>query len=176
MTMARTVSSMCQRRFSPLLPSEKRLHAHKSMRDRLATGEDGSILLLTIFYGFLSLALILMVVAATSLYLERKRLFTLADAAAIVGAESFALEGVHTVNGNVRPSLNSGDVNAAVSEFLGENPHGYFENLGVVRAESLDGTSATVELSASWRPPVFSVVAPTGIRLQVTAVARSVFW
>ena len=32
-------------------------------------GEEGSALLLTIFYGFLSLVLIFLVVAATSLYL-----------------------------------------------------------------------------------------------------------
>ena len=47
--------------------------------------EDGSTLLLTIFYAALALVLILLVVAATSLYLERKRLYTLADGASLVG-------------------------------------------------------------------------------------------
>ncbi len=41
---------------------------------RVVGDERGSTLLLTIFYAALSLALILVVVAVTSLYLERKRL------------------------------------------------------------------------------------------------------
>ena len=48
--------------------------------------ERGSTLLLTIFYGVLGLALVLVVVSATSLYLERKRLFTLAES--LGGVES----------------------------------------------------------------------------------------
>jgi hypothetical protein len=32
-----------------------------------------------------------------------------------------------------------------------------------------------VELSAYWRPPVLSALVPEGIRLDVTAVGRSVF-
>ena len=61
------------------------------MTGRRIRDEDGSTLPLIIFYAALSLALILLVVAATSLYLERKRLFTLADGASLVGAESFSL-------------------------------------------------------------------------------------
>jgi hypothetical protein len=38
-------------------------------RGRALEGEEGSTLLLTIFYGFLSLVLVFLVVAATSLYL-----------------------------------------------------------------------------------------------------------
>ena len=62
-----------------------------ALRDR-AADDTGSTLPLVIFYGFLALALVLIVAAASSLYLERKRLFTLADDAALVGAESFDLE------------------------------------------------------------------------------------
>ncbi|MCC6269748.1 MAG: hypothetical protein IT190_00550, partial [Microbacteriaceae bacterium] len=60
----------------------------------LKNDDRGSMLPLTIFYGFLSTVLILLVVAATSLYLERKRLFTLADGAALVAAEAFELDDV----------------------------------------------------------------------------------
>ncbi|HAM26154.1 MAG TPA: hypothetical protein DCP11_05440 [Microbacteriaceae bacterium] len=137
--------------------------------------EDGSILPLTIFYGFLSLVLILLIVAATSLYLERKRLFTIADGAALAGAEAFELDGVSLASGGPRPRLVSAEVAAAVRGYLAVTPHDV-ESLAVERAETTDGRSATVELSAHWRPPVVTLFVPAGFRIDVTAVARSVFF
>ncbi|RII87142.1 hypothetical protein DZF98_16065, partial [Clavibacter californiensis] len=55
--------------------------------------DEGSILPLVIASCALGLAVILMVSAASSLYLERARLFSLADAAALAGAESFDVDG-----------------------------------------------------------------------------------
>ncbi|MCU1544144.1 MAG: hypothetical protein JWM50_2009 [Microbacteriaceae bacterium] len=137
--------------------------------------DDGSILPLTIFFGLLSLALVLLVVAATSLYLERKRLFTLADGAAIVGAEAFDLDDVTMTAAGVRPELHSTAVAAAVTDYVSAAPDRGFESLAVERAVSADGRSATVELSAHWHPPVVSLLVPDGFRIEVTAVARSVF-
>lgn len=137
--------------------------------------DEGSTLLLTIFYGFLCLVLVLLVVAATSLYLERKRLFTLADGAALVGAEAFELDAVMLTPDGPRPTLESADVAAGVDSYLANVPSGGFESLTVERAESVDGRSATVSLSAYWRPPLVSLLVPEGIRIEVTAVARSVF-
>jgi uncharacterized membrane protein len=137
--------------------------------------EDGSTLLLTIFYGFLSLVLVLLVVSASSLYLERKRLFTLADGAALVGAEAFDLDQVTVTQDGPRPNLESADVASAVTDYIAANPGAHFESLVVNRAESVDGRSATVELSAYWRPPIISLLVPDGFRIEVTAVARSVF-
>ena len=137
--------------------------------------DEGSTLPLTIFYGFLSLVLVLLVVAATSLYLERKRLFTLADGAALVGAESFALTDVRSTATGFRPELRSAEVAAAVDDYLEQSPHDAFTALAVERAETVDGRSATVQLSAYWRPPVVSLLVPEGLRIEVTAVARSVF-
>ena len=139
-------------------------------------GDDGSTLLLTIFYGFLALVLILLVVAATSLYLERKRLFSLADGAALVGAEAFGLDGVALTPQGPRPVLESSDVAAAVDSYLTTAPGRRFEALKIERADSVDGRSATVSLSAYWRPPLVSVLLPEGIRLEVTSVARSVLF
>jgi hypothetical protein len=142
---------------------------------RLRAEEDGSTLLLTIFYSVLALALILMVTAAASLYLERKRLFTLADGAALVGAEAFDLRAVSVTAEGPRPRLRSADVARAVNAYLVTAPTGDFEGLRVNRAVTVDGLSATVELSAYWRPPVLSIIAPEGFPIGVTAVARSVF-
>jgi uncharacterized membrane protein len=137
--------------------------------------EDGSTLLLTIFYAALCLALILVVVAATSLYLERKRLFTLADGASLVGAESFALDDVTKTAAGYRPTLTSSEVASAVSAYVADNPADSFTDLRVVRAVSVDGRSATVELSCYWAPPVLTLFIPKGFPIRVTSIARSVF-
>jgi uncharacterized membrane protein len=137
--------------------------------------EEGSTLLLTIFYGFLSLVLVLLVVSASSLYLERKRLFTLADCAALVGAEAFDLDQVTVTPDGPRLTLESTDVASAVTDYIAANPAAHFKSLVVERAESVDGRSATVELSSYWRPPIVSLLVPDGFRIEVTAVARSVF-
>ncbi|MEX1079256.1 MAG: pilus assembly protein TadG-related protein [Homoserinimonas sp.] len=136
--------------------------------------ETGSTLLLTIFYGVLALVLVLLVVAATSLYLERKRLFTLADGAALAGAEAFELSSVTVTPDGPRPVLRTSVVAETVGDYLAVAPHS-FENLAVERADTVDGRSATVQLSADWRPPIVSLLVPEGIRIDVTAVARSVF-
>lgn len=71
--------------------------------------------------------------------------------------------------------LRSADVASAVTEYLASARPAALESLGVERAESVDGRSATVTLSAFWRPPVLTILVPKGIRMEVTSVARSVF-
>lgn len=137
--------------------------------------EDGSTLPLTIFFGFLSLVLVLLVVAATSLYLERKRLFTLADGAALVGAEAFTLDEVTLTPQGYRPTLTTPEVASAVGNYIATTPTGELKSLAIEGASTLDGRSATVSLSAYWRPPVLTIFVPSGLRIEVTAVARSVF-
>lgn len=142
--------------------------------------EDGSTLPLVVFFATLGLVLVLLVTAATSLYLERKRLFSVADGAALVGAEAFDLDDVAVTRGTLRPALTDAGVRRAVDDYVDayadDNPMGRFRGLRVAAAGTADGESATVTLASSWRPPVVSLLVPTGIRLQVTSVARSVFW
>lgn len=137
--------------------------------------DEGSTLLLTIFYAALCLVLILVVVAVTSLYLERKRLYTLADGASLVGAEAFSLDAAARTPTGIHPVLTSDEVAGAVGTFLQENPSDSFTDLRLERAVSVDGRSATVELSCYWTPPVLTLLVPKGIRIDVTSVARSVF-
>ena len=75
-----------------------------------AAEEDGSTLLLTILYGVLGLALVLVVVSASSLYLERKRLFTVADGAALAGAEAWRLDSVRVDGQRLSLELTSAEV------------------------------------------------------------------
>jgi hypothetical protein len=139
------------------------------------TSDDGSTLPLTIFFGFLSLVLILLVASASSLYLERKRLFTLADGAALAGAEAFTLDEVALTPNGPRVTLRDQDVAVAVATYLATSDTAQMQSLTLEQAGTLDGRSATVRLSAYWRPPILSILAPAGMRLEVTSVARSVF-
>lgn len=137
--------------------------------------DDGSTLPLICFYGALALLVTLIVAAATSLYLERKRLFTLADGAALVGAEAFDLRDVRVTRDGPRVELEPADVRRDVRSYLSGNPIGRFEALRLDEATSLDGRSARVTVSAIWRPPVVTAFLPEGLRIDATAVSRTVF-
>jgi hypothetical protein len=137
--------------------------------------DRGSILPLVVFFGALALVVILLASAASSLYLERKRLFTVADDAALVGGEAFDVDEVPVVDGHPRPRLRPADVGDAVDGYLAATDTTEFEQLRVEWATTVDGHSATVELSAFWRPPVVTLFVPRGIRVEVTASARAVF-
>jgi hypothetical protein len=137
--------------------------------------DEGSILPLVCFYGALALLVTLIVASATSLYLERKRLFTLADGAALVGAESFSLRDVTVTPEGPRVVLKDDEISAAVREYLDDNPIGRFESLTLEDASTLDGKSARVTVSAVWRPPVVTLFVPEGMRVEATAVSRTVF-
>jgi hypothetical protein len=138
-------------------------------------GDEGSTLPLVLVFGLLALSFVLVVAAATDLYLERKRLFTLADGAALVGAESFPLDAVRPGSGGLRPALTGATVRDAVAGYLADEPSDEFRDLHLESATSPDGRSARVTLSATWRPPVLVVVLPEGVRIRTTATARAVF-
>lgn len=142
-------------------------------RVRLGHDESGSVLLLTIFYAALCLVLILLVSAATSLFLERKRLFSLADGAALVGAEAYDLGDITNFLHGPRVTVTTEDVASAVTAYLAAVPND-FEGLTVERADTVDGQSATVGLSAYWRPPLLTLLVPEGLRIAVETSARSV--
>jgi len=136
--------------------------------------ESGSSLILVIFAGVLCAALVMAVSSATSLYLERKRLFSLADAAALVGAESFSLSSVQVVNGHAEPRLTRSRVQSAVTAFVSKSTPPDLHNVRVDSARTPDGRSARVTLSTVWHPPVVTFLMPDGLRIDVTSTARSV--
>jgi hypothetical protein len=142
---------------------------------RCVRRDDGSILPLTACFGAMALVLVLLVTAATSLYLERKRLFTLADAAAVSAAESFSLTDVELTEDGPRPVLRDVAVRNAAVELLGRMPVDGFEALRLSEATTPDGRSASITLTSRWRPPVVTLFLPEGIAVEVTSVARSVF-
>ncbi|KAA6433007.1 hypothetical protein FQ330_08600 [Agrococcus sediminis] len=145
----------------------------KSVLRRLAREDDGSTLVLTMGFAALALALILAVTAATSMLIERRRLFTVADGAALAAAEAFALEQVRFDGTAAAPELADAAVDEAAASWASRAAAG----LADVRVDgaSADARSASVTVSSAWRPPVVSLFLPEGIRLDVTSTARAVF-
>jgi len=140
-------------------------------------GEDGSILPLVFGFFTIALALVLVVTAATSLYLERSRLYTLADGAALAGADSFALDTAAVgEDGDVRPQLDDARVKQAASDYLKVATASRRTPVALVDAGTPDGRSARVRIAERWRPPLLSVFVPRGVHIEVEGNARPVFW
>lgn len=134
--------------------------------------DRGSVLLLILGMTALALGLIVGVMDATSLYLERKRLFTIADGSALVAAESFD-PALGLIDG--RPQLSDASVRAATTDYLrhlsGQARHG----AALDSADTPDARTAVVTMRVLWHPPVISVFVPAGITLTVTARARTIY-
>lgn len=144
------------------------------MKRRRGGGEEGSTLPLILVFGMVALVLVLVVAAVTDLYLARKRLLTLADGAALVGAESFRLDEVRSDGVAVRPRLDDAEVREAVAGYLADEPSDGIASLRLVSATTPDTRSAAVTLAASWDPPVPLPFLPDGVPIRATATARSV--
>ncbi|MDH6533314.1 hypothetical protein M2119_001551 [Aurantimicrobium minutum] len=141
---------------------------------RIRHEQEGSTLILILAAGLLSVAVVVGVMAATSLYIERKRLFTVADGAALAAAESFVLSDVTVLNGKPQVKLTNAAVAAETARYLSIIPTADSNGVGVLVAETRDGRTATVTVQKYWKPPVISVFFPEGMPLSVTATARTV--
>lgn len=146
----------------------------RRMRRRFARDEDGSTLLLAIFYCLLGLSIVMVVASATTLYLERKRLFTVADGAALAAAEAWSLDAARIDGDRVAIVLDDAEVRRAAADYLSDAATD-LDGLELVRAASDDGRSATITVRAIWRAPIHTELVPVAVPIEVTVTARSVF-
>ncbi|HEY3437881.1 MAG TPA: hypothetical protein VGK35_09355 [Actinotalea sp.] len=138
-------------------------------------------MLLCIAYGALALLLITIVVSATSIHLERKRLLALADLTALAAADTLDADSYYSGEGRDLDTppvvLTPSGVRATVEDRLQAAPEATrFEDLTVLTATTPDGRTAVVSLGAPARPPFLTwVLAPwsDGVALEVTARARA---
>lgn len=133
-------------------------------------------MLLVICYATIALALILVVVSASAIHLERKRLFALADAVALDAADD--LDGRAYFDGGVRQTLPLTDasVRASAQDYLAGLPAGQagFDNLTIAAASAPDGGTAEITLVAFAHPPFTAgVLDDVAIPLRVTVRART---
>lgn len=137
------------------------------MKDR------GSILPLVAGGMFLVLSIIFGVSASASLLIERARLFTLADGAALSAAQGFAPRYVTRTSGGARVFLTDREVETAVLSYLQHAGPGPLEGLRVDRVDAISSDVVVVTLSSLWSPPLISDFFPASLRIAVTAQAQS---
>jgi uncharacterized membrane protein len=140
----------------------------RRLRQRLREQRDdeGSVLLLTLGYAALAIAVVLVCVDATSLYLSQKRLDALADAAALAGADGFTLT---VVDDEPVATLTTAAVRSQAAAMVSQAGGG----AKLVSAGTPDGVSARVTVADVWRPPVLTIFVPGGVALQATATSRT---
>ncbi|QAY61071.1 hypothetical protein ET475_14470 [Microbacterium protaetiae] len=134
---------------------------------RARRGDDeGSILPLTIGYAMIALVLVLVCADATSLYLAQKRLDALADAAALAGADGFALT---ADDAGATARLVSASVRRQAETLVADVGAGAV----LVDADTPDGLSARVRVAGQWHPPVITLFVPDGFTLEAQATSRT---
>ena len=136
------------------------------LRDRAAADDEGSVLILTLGYAVLAIAVILVCVDATSLYLAQKRLDALADAAALAGADGFTLV---VDSGEPLAELTTDGVRDQ-AECARRRCRRRCRGLD---AGTPDGVSARVTVADTWRPPIITLFVPDGVALEATATSRT---
>jgi hypothetical protein len=114
----------------------------------------------------LAVAVIVVCVCATDLYIAQKRLDSLADAAALAGADGFTLE---AAGDGVRAELTDGGVRDQADAVVAA----IAQEARIVSAGTPDGVSARVTVAGSWHPPLFSPFVPDGVPLEATATTRT---
>ena len=139
-------------------------------------------MLLSLCFALVCLLLVTVVVSASSVHLERKRLTALADSLAIAAADELDIDDYYS--GNVpdprsdgKVFLTDASVSAAVTAHLAEWPHESLPDDVIVElAGTPDGRTARVRLRSVARPALITwVLAPwsDGIALHAEASARA---
>lgn len=136
--------------------------------------ERGSVLPLILVYLMIGLTAAYVLVAATSLSIERKRLLTLADAVALSASESFTAADAVFEGGELKPVLDSAKVEdralATLEELAGARP----DSITLDSATTPDGVTAHVVITGHWTPPLAHALLPSGLELTVSSDARVV--
>lgn len=135
------------------------------MRPR-ESDDSGSILPLLVGYIALAIAVVFVCTCATDLYIAQKKLDSLADAAALAGADGFVLV---AEGDSVRAELTDTGVHAQASALVTAMASG----AELVSASAPDGVTAQVTVAIDWHPPLVSAFVPDGVPLQATATGRT---
>lgn len=137
--------------------------------------ESGQLMVMILGYVVLALLVATVVVGISAVYLEHKRLLSLADGASLAAADSYTLGEVATQGESPSAVLNPARIRNVAADFVARSPASQrFSELAVTGATGTpDGSTAVVVLSAAVHPPVVNFLIPDGIRIEATSTARS---
>ena len=140
-----------------------------------AKNEDGQMTVMILGYVTLALLVASVVIGISSVYLEHKRLLSLADGASLASADSYTLGDVDTQGESPSATLSPARVRNVAADFVSRSPAAQrFSGLAVAGSTgSPDGSTAVVVLTAAVHPPVVNFLVPDGIRIEATSTARS---
>lgn len=128
--------------------------------------DEGSVLLLALGYALLAIAVIFVCVCATDLYITQKRLDSLADSAALAGADGFTL----VIDGGTASAILTDEgVQQQADALLDALP----SDARLVSAGTPDGVSSRVTVAGTWHPPLLAFFVPDGVELQATGTSRT---
>lgn len=132
-------------------------------------------MVMVIGYLLLSLLILTVVLAASAVYLDRQKLLSVADGAALTAADTFRLAEPAPGTAVPLPALDSMLVRSTVQDYLDlTGASARFDGLAVDPGTGApDNRTAQVVLSAVVHPPVVNFLVPEGIPIVVTAEARS---
>jgi uncharacterized membrane protein len=139
------------------------------MTSRLGTRvaeERGSVLLLGIGMVVVCLLAVAVVTDVTSAFLQRRHLFSVADSAALAGAQAVDLDAYYASGASVGTRLSPALVVAAARSHLqgvGDIPDLKVDGI------TTDGVTVRVALSAPLRLPFFDGVRDETVRVESTA-------
>lgn len=139
-----------------------------------AENDQGQIMVLMTGFVLIALLLVSVVAAASSLYLGHKKLLSMADSAALAGADTFALNGANSTDSPNTLLSNSG-VTGAAQGYLDtsttpQSLSGIYLDQGT---GTPDGHTAEITLTGMVHPFLISIFVPAGIQITVTSTARA---
>ncbi|MDQ4214111.1 pilus assembly protein TadG-related protein [Microbacterium sp. ASV81] len=132
----------------------------------LLDDDRGSTMPLILGYLVLAISLIYVCVCATDLYIAQKRLDSVADAAALAGADGFRLQ----VEGEaIRAELDDAAIQDQAVAVIGILDG----RVELASAGTPDGVSARVTVRTAWTPPLLGPLIPSMLTIESTGTSRT---
>lgn len=136
--------------------------------------EEGQTSVLVVGLSAICILLATVILGATSVNIEARRLLSLADGASAAAADSFVLE-LGDGAEESRPVLTANGAAATVSQYLESASAGSrFSGLTVQAVRVGDGgQTVEVVLAATAHPPIVNIVVPDGVPVVATSSSRT---
>ena len=136
--------------------------------------DSGQTTILVVGLSAICILLATVILAATAVNIEARRLLSLADGASAAAADSFTLDVGEDPEGSA-PVLTQERAAATVQQYLeSAAASSRFEGLRVQEVRVGDqGQTVDVVLTATARPPIANIVVPDGVTVLATSSSRT---